>query len=210
MSDDFKMKLNIEIIINLVESYMKRHDKNFRVYVPGDGGRVPILIENEMNITLLSEPDAQERVISACNAIQMLRADEFKNPELFSVTAASAKVILNTLFLRKSMKLTEVIKPYAFKSEKAYTFCRIPFDPSNEVSHCPTWDRLLENYSNIAAVKMWFGSLFVESDRSQYLWLYGKGKNGKSTLSDVISSSLKGFARFEQTPKGMINIGHTG
>jgi hypothetical protein len=202
MSEDFKMKLNIEIIINLVESHVKRHDKNFRVYIPGDGGRIPVLIENEMDITLLSETDALERVISACNAIQILRVDEFKNPELFSVTAASAKVILKTLFLRKSMRLQGEIKPHAFKSEKVYTFCRLDFDPSPEVQACPTWDRLLSNYTNVPAIKMWFGSLFMDSDRSQYLWLYGKGNNGKSTISEVVASSLKGFVRFEQTPKG--------
>jgi hypothetical protein len=202
MSEDFKMKLNIEIIINLVESHMKRHDKNFRVFIPGDGGRIPVLIENERDVLILAETDALERVISACNAIQILRADEFKNPELFSVTAASAKVILKTLFLRKSMRLLGEIKPYAFKSEKVYTFCRVPFDPSPEIQACPTWDRLLSNYTNVPAIKMWFGSLFVDSDRSQYLWLYGSGKNGKSTLSEVVASSLKGFVRFEQTPKG--------
>jgi phage/plasmid-associated DNA primase len=103
--------------------------------------------------------------------------------------------------LKKELLIKEKVKPFAFKSDPELTFCRIPFDPIPEAGMPERWANFLKNFTNVNAICMWVGSLFFEhSDRSQYLWLYGKGGNGKSTMARVISKLLGDFVRFEQAP----------
>jgi hypothetical protein len=83
--------------------------------------------------------------------------------------------------------------PVAFrqKSEPGLTFSRLPFDFAAplELDACPVSKALLERLGgdNSDALAAWIGSLFdASSDCQQYVWIYGEGGNGKSTLGWLI------------------------
>lgn len=72
-------------------------------------------------------------------------------------------------------------KAWTFKSSTERAFTRLPWDP--EPGPTPTWDDLLSRASAPEALLAYLGSLFVdESDRQQYLWIYGEGNDGKGSL----------------------------
>lgn len=83
------------------------------------------------------------------------------------------------------------IKPLLFLSEPGYTFCRLNFDLPAVPGETPTWEDLLNRMTNADKFCMWFGSLTnIRKNRSQYLFLHGKGKNGKSTILEVTEHYL--------------------
>lgn len=81
---------------------------------------------------------------------------------------------------------TPMPKKVRFKTEIGLCFQRLPFDltQDEERVRTPTWDELFSRMTNARAVKAWIGSLFVDaSDRQQYVFLYGKGNDGKGSLA---------------------------
>ena len=75
-------------------------------------------------------------------------------------------------------------------SSQGYCFHRLPFDPE-PLGDCPLFDEFVSRCSNGDALKAFIGSLFVEgANRQQYLWLYGEGRNGKSSLSRLLQRLL--------------------
>lgn len=82
--------------------------------------------------------------------------------------------------------------PFRFASEGTLSYVALPFDPLP--GDCPNWDKLIGNLTNQQVVRAYIGSLFVrESYRQQYLWIYGKGGDGKGCIGrwlvNVFSSS---------------------
>lgn len=131
-------------------------------------------------------------------------AEDYQNAHILLLSDKTARQLLATIRIKSKMlrKLQSVeIAPFAFLSDESLTFCRIPFDILDEDVETPTWDRFFENLSNAQAVKAFIGSLFVPgSDRSQYLWIYGNGGNGKTTIANIISKVFGQFVRFEHAP----------
>lgn len=86
--------------------------------------------------------------------------------------------------------LTEAdIHPVAQKSTPGYTWRRLPwdFDDSPEAP-TPTFDEMMARTGNSAALMAWIGGLFVDdSDRQQYVYLHGQGRNGKGRLADFLA-----------------------
>jgi len=76
----------------------------------------------------------------------------------------------------------EEIVPVAQKSEDILCWHRLNFDL--EPGPTPTFDEMMARASNSLALKCWIGSLFEKnSDRQQYVWIYGDGNNGKGALA---------------------------
>lgn len=70
-------------------------------------------------------------------------------------------------------------------SHPGLTFKRLPFDapPSTPLAAPPHFEALLGRMSDPMSVCAFIGSLFYpESDRQQYLYLYGEGGDGKGAL----------------------------
>lgn len=100
----------------------------------------------------------------------------------------------------------EDIKSVAFKSDKGLCWHRLDFDATpREVDladpfkgyNCPTWERMLSRGNNIKAYMATIGSLFYEqANLQQYLFLYGKGRNGKGSslrfLKKLFGPAYKG------------------
>lgn len=197
-----KEALKIEQLINMCISdlTLSKDKELYRVAALDDGLRLPVKVVGK-NLEILNENDAMIFLKNRCHELEKIAQERFKGTHLVYLTAKTAKTILDSTLLNSRLQIKEKIKTFAFLSDDSYTFCRIPFDLTPEPQSTPNWDKFLENFSNNKAMQMWIGSLFVlDSDRSQYLWLYGRGANGKSTFAKVISNVLGNFARYEQVP----------
>jgi energy-coupling factor transporter ATP-binding protein EcfA2 len=195
-------KLRLETVFNKLILEMSRHeDVELRFVKVADGVKIPALITDEKVCEMINKKQFMQIAKNLARPVYEDYKEMIGNPEIFIITAATASQLFDTAEISSVLQLKEQVKPFCFLSDDAYTFCRIPFDPTPGTPMPGKWDRFLSNYTNREAVCMWIGSLFfADSDRSQYLWLYGKGGNGKSTLARVIARILGKFVRFEQTP----------
>ncbi len=76
-----------------------------------------------------------------------------------------------------------------FLSDPGLCWSRLPFDPIPGPT--PLFDELFSRMTNARAVKAWIGSLFIaESYRQQYVWLFGEGNDGKSSLLDFLAQCI--------------------
>lgn len=56
---------------------------------------------------------------------------------------------------------------------------------------CPAWNNLMSRIADHKILMAWIGSLFdPDSQRQQYIWLYGKGGEGKGSLIRAITKIL--------------------
>lgn len=169
-----------------------------------------ICIDNETkNVELLSRDNAIEKIVlcghSLYESIKNSPQNEFDYPftnvDFMFLTHASAKSILNTILKVDSLKFEHNIKDFAFPGDESYTFYRIPFSYNPTASFPECFKSLLSGFTNSEAICLWIGSIFdLESNRTQYLWMYGPGGNGKSTLAKIIASVLGEFVKFEVVP----------
>lgn len=110
------------------------------------------------------------------------------------------------LWASTTPSLSLAINPVVQKSDDSYCFYRLPFDFDNDPAKtiefdAPCWAELLGRMSNHEAFLAWIGSLFdTESDRQQYVWIYGEGENGKSTIGRFLTRLIGPSARSEQVP----------
>lgn len=169
-----------------------------------------IIVDKETkNVKRLSKEDAITVIInlghSKYEEIKELVNTEFDYPfsnvDFMYLTYASAKSILNTLLKKKELNFRHKIKDFAFPGDESYTFFRIPFNYNPTASLPECFKSLLSSFTNSEAICLWVGSIFdLESNRAQYLWMYGPGGNGKSTLANVIASVFGEFVKFEVVP----------
>jgi hypothetical protein len=90
-----------------------------------------------------------------------------------------------------------------FLYNKGLCFHRLPFDIIEKPSdrNHPLWDELMSRCSDPGALQAFIGSLFIpQSDRQQYLWLYGQGLNGKSTIIKFLDRCFGPAAFSTETP----------
>lgn len=96
------------------------------------------------------------------------------------------------------------IKPIAEKSDDSYTFKKLGFDfeeCEDFQRECPAFYEFMDRTTNSKALMMWIGSLFHEdSDRQQYVWIYGDGQNGKGSLARVLGNIFGSACGWEQVP----------
>ena len=204
MKQEFKKtKIKIEdVLFKMIDYFIndyKRYD--YRFYEISEDLIVPVVIEGN-KATIIHENRFISRIIYASLSMGSYFEQYYSGISMLNLTESNARTIYRSLIYRYEMRHKTPIKIVAFKSDPEVAFYRLDFDPSDTQKECPQWDLLLSNFTNVPAVKMFIGSLFIpDSDRSQYLWLYGKGGNGKSSLAKVLSRALGKFVRYEQVPK---------
>lgn len=82
------------------------------------------------------------------------------------------------------------------KSEKGLTWHKFPWDLTSGAT--PIFDEMMSRVSNSERLMAYIGSGFDSaSDRQQYAWLYGEGKNGKGALLRVIKKAWGNLAKNE-------------
>lgn len=76
-----------------------------------------------------------------------------------------------------------------------------PIDGKECDVETPLFDELCSRLSDPVAFRSFVGSIFDgESDRSQYLWIYGDGANGKSSFLSVLQEILGDAYTSKQVP----------
>lgn len=218
MSEQKKKQLKPEIMVSTIEQFLlqrgwfkpdafngkKLRESKFRFYEISRDHIEPIMIIGK-DVTLLSENEAikyvmecglDPEVVSNLDAV-------YSGIEKAAMLASTAKSVYDTLAKKESLRCKEKIKKMAFKSDDSLTFFRLGFDPTDEILPCPNWDKTMSNFTNEDAVRMFIGSLFVDNaDRSQYLWFFGDGYNGKSILIQVLQKILGDLnCTIEQVPR---------
>ncbi len=140
-----------------------------------DENNVLTLTVDERGVCTAKTPDALARLVAS-----YLEERLIKSPGDYWVFSASKLREFVDLWISYAQPVPEP-KPWTFKSSTELAFARLPWDP--EPGPTPTWDSFLVRSSDPNALKAYLGSLFVdESDRQQYLWLYGEGNDGKGSL----------------------------
>lgn len=84
---------------------------------------------------------------------------------------------------------------------------KVPFDPSpveqDLADVAPLFFEMMGRTTNSAALMAFIGSIFDEqSQRQQYLWIYGGGRNGKGALVRCLDRLLAKVYASEEAPTG--------
>jgi hypothetical protein len=118
-----------------------------------------------------------------------LGAGEMKHYEadnLFKIWRASAPVLDD-----------KAVAPVRDLSEAGKCWHRLEWSLSD--GETPHFDELFSRMDNAPAILAWLGSLFdPNSSKTQYVWLFGQGKNGKSSLGAFLQRAFGPSARSEQ------------
>ncbi len=79
---------------------------------------------------------------------------------------------------------------YGFQGDDHLVMRRLPFKLENGPT--PLFDEMFSRIDNGLALKIFVGSLFFpKSNRQQYVWMYGKGNDGKGTFVELLGEVLK-------------------
>lgn len=102
-----------------------------------------------------------------------------------------------------SVQPIKMPKLFAFSEDNVLTFHRAPFEsPEKCDDPPPLFADILMRSSNSDALAAFIGSIFFEeSDRQQYLYIHGDGRNGKSALIEVLDLALGPGLHSEVTPE---------
>ncbi len=97
----------------------------------------------------------------------------------------------------------EDIPIIAEKSADGYAWTKLTYD-LDQIGDYPYWEKLLGRCDQKKVIMMWIGSLFVpESPRDQWLWLYGDGNDGKSTILTALAKIFgNGYVSAEHKKAG--------
>lgn len=169
-------------------------ENRFVVVMSNDRKPLIATVDNEKNITLSNFEHFSMEVGKCClmSGITLLR---------------SGVQEVYTLFLNIGEKIPFAdIKTLATLECSGYAFNRVAVKPSeigNVEKPTPLFDELLSRITGANEFMCFVGSLFdmsKEADRSQYLWLFGTGNNGKSSIIGLLSKLLGDAATTEIEP----------
>lgn len=91
-------------------------------------------------------------------------------------------------------------------NSEGLAFNRLGFEPQS--IETPLFDEILSRCTNADALKAFIWSIFEPSaNKQQYLWLYGEGGNGKSTLAGFLEK-IMGDAYCSERATGAANNKH--
>lgn len=132
---------------------------------------------------------------------EVVRYIELDCPHIYETVCKASDV--NEILLRFTATTVPLdlstVRPVREADEPGLTLRRLPWNLT-QGPH-PTYDELLFRTSNGHALMAWIGSLFFEqSDRQQYVWLYGHGRNGKGSLTRVLQRIFGPSFATEQPP----------
>lgn len=164
------------------QSRFRHKEWDHRYHVVGEDGGLCLLYEQKPGIV---QRVGREHLAATVKQFTS------KMPQEFWVTGDEAERIAKSIIF-DAEKLAEVPPAIKMKSEPGLAFHRLPFDVGESgVFSIPVFEELLSRTSNPEGLCAFIGSLFVpESNRQQYLWIYGEGENGKSSLLRFLNNLL--------------------
>ena len=174
MQNDKRLALNMPVF-----------ERNFAVTLRDPGVRVPVEILDGAVVRTITEGEVTA-------AIVRYTRDQLEGKEGFDLRQKDCEGVMR--YWRDSSDiLTEVPAPVRWQGEAGLCYRRLPwlYTPDAPDEATPTWNEFLSRTSNSSALIEWIGSLFIgDSDRSQYVYLYGQGADGKSSLLECLRQAF--------------------
>jgi len=107
-----------------------------------------------------------------------------------------AKYIMNRI-----EPLKEAPKILLDKNTPGLCWHRVPFELEPQKECPPTWKEMIDRTTNADALCQWIGQLFFpDSPKSNYVWIYGDGQNGKGTMVRMLQKVLGPTYASEEVP----------
>lgn len=177
----------------LFETYVGILDKNnsyipikeqFKVYRTSAGDKLPLYVDDKKVCSVIST----ELIANALT--EYWRQNYPTNDNLFLNPRKAEQVV--THWIRGSKGIPEP-KSILWADEDDYCYRRLPFTYNSAAAFPAVFFELLDRLTNAAAFCSFIGSLFYEqSNRQQYVWIYGDGNNGKGSLSRFLHRVFNG------------------
>lgn len=190
--------------IRLLVSILKQSpDQNFalpskRVMVYENYGYSTFVFVDERNVLTKATDEEVFKVILEYIENQLIPSAVF----YASFVNFSISGIHDSVTMAKALcpRVTDV-KPVAFANDPSYAWHKLDFDLDDKstIQNTAAYN-FISRCSDPDAVLQFIGSLFVDSRREQYLWLYGEGGEGKSTFVSFIDKLMGKSSRGAVVP----------
>lgn len=160
--------------------------RRFKAVKTDSGVSLPVEVDDQDQVRIVSL-EVVKNALGEWIASDAVRADCLYPSNLFGTTERVMAQAADT-WLARTIPIPD---PYnvRFRSEQGYCYRKLEFDPIPDPTGTmtPTFDEIFKRMKNAEAVAAWIGSLFSElADCQQYVWLYGDGMNGKSSIGKVL------------------------
>lgn len=163
----------------------------FRVIADAMGIRRPVQILEEQLVIAVDEMAVRTEILRYSHLQMAVRGKAWR------LDPRDAKIVYDLWASLETPLDEKEIAPVREKSAPGFTWRRLPWDFIDDGSPTPTFDELLSRTDNAEALEAWIGSLLVPSERSQYLFLHGEGRNGKGRLAAFLERVFGGAFRSE-------------
>lgn len=190
-------KSPVELYLNIHAAFVgepnifPKFPLDFRFIESDDGVRMPIEVDEQKVCHYVSEGYVVDKIL--CYAHDELN---HMNTRLSHSQAGECYKMIRG---RAPKFDANDIMPVGQKSEDCLCWHRLPFDL--EEGPTPTFDEMFSRMDAGESVMAWIGSLLdPKADKQQYLWIYGDGQNGKSSLASFLRRVLGPAYRAEQVP----------
>jgi hypothetical protein len=144
-------------------------------------GKYHVLVDNmdDRGVILKESANKIVQYVSRKSLISITGKLIFERMQQFVDTTIAKTHSENWVEYTKPLKIEP--QSVAFSDEDVFAFHKLDFKP--EIGETPVFDEFLSRCSDPSALMAFLWSLFeTKSSRHQYLWLFGEGNNGKSSL----------------------------
>lgn len=174
-----------EIFFNLVRAISKefvgarfpKFPHSWRA-VSLSSGVKQIYEESDKGLFPVSDHYVYQKILEYCQT-------QFRPEDPYHLNVTKAKQLAENW-----IAMVKPISPilFSYKDEPKISYVRLPWKSGEHLfEKTPLFDELFSRMSNAVAFKKWIGSLFVDgTDRQQYVWVYGRGGEGKGALLRVL------------------------
>lgn len=151
--------------------------------IEGDRGERQVLLENPNRTVSIVSPKAVRG--SLINYLECNLGDK----PMYAFTVKQAEACVD--YWIDSAKPVPMPKYIAERDDKDLCFHRLSVNFNDTPKDTLVIDEFISRCSNQEAIKLYIGSLLVEnSSRTQYLWIYGPGGEGKGTFGRALVGAL--------------------
>lgn len=148
---------------------------------------------------VLEETAGEVLRLRADRAVTLKILNYSRSGDALPLSSRDANEVLQLWYAAAEPLDEETIRPVRELGEPGLCWHRLPFDLAT--SETPTFDEIMSRMSNARAFMAWVGSLFVwDSDRQQYVWVYGGGRNSKGALARFLHAAFGPSYRAETVP----------
>lgn len=190
--------------------------EKFHIFLPKNG--IPqILLEDENQVVRFYSEDGLKRAINRyCFSKEMaipftkqekskIQSERFLPipKKSFQLSPQNVTAAVKHWLTQTDNVLTELPPLVRFDDEPGLCFHRIDFKPYEYDYPTPCFDNLLNRMpkDKHEIFKAFVGSIFdPNSNRSEYLWLYGEGQDGKSAFGRFLGDILGDACSSEEVP----------